>query len=180
MASCSSNQNPRSPPNTNMTMVSWSIMYCICLLWNKTIWLISKLVSKLAIADWSKEFGFFPHYFGEVFAHFWIGIFGPKVGLEKALMIRYSPVLKKGGYIGFGFSVILFLWQIPSFIYLSIIILFPLNILRKNWDFHQISYMHSYWQELAWDCYTSFFTYLYQSYGPRFTPKFRFRSISWE
>ena len=40
--------------------------------------------------------------------------------------------------------------------------------------------MHLYWQELAWDCYTLFFTHLYQSYGPWFMPKFRFRSISWE
>ena len=40
--------------------------------------------------------------------------------------------------------------------------------------------MHSYWQDLAWDCYISFFAHLYQSYGPWFTPKSRFRSISWE
>ena len=40
--------------------------------------------------------------------------------------------------------------------------------------------MHSYWQDLAWDCYTSFFAHLYQSYGPWFMPKFRFPSISWE
>ena len=24
-------------------------------------------------------------------------------------------------------------------------------------EFHQILYMHSSWQDLAWDCYTSFF-----------------------
>ena len=33
-------------------------------------------------------------------------------------------------------------------------------------EFHEILYMHSYWQDLAWDCYTSFFSNLYQSYGP--------------
>ena len=27
--------------------------------------------------------------------------------------------------------------------------------------FHQILYMHSYWQDLAWDCYTSFFADMY-------------------
>ena len=32
--------------------------------------------------------------------------------------------------------------------------------------FHQILYMHSSWQDLVWDCYTSFFTHLNQSYGP--------------
>ena len=46
--------------------------------------------------------------------------------------------------------------------------------------FHQILYMHLYWQDLAWDCYTSFFGNLYQSHGPLFMPKFCFRSISWE
>ena len=40
--------------------------------------------------------------------------------------------------------------------------------------------MHSYWKNLVWDRYTSFFAYFYQSYGPWFTPEFRFRSISWE
>ena len=49
-------------------------------------------------------------------------------------------------------------------------------------EFHQIlyMYMHSYWQDLAWDCYMSFFAHLYQSYGPWFTPKFRLPSISRE
>ena len=32
--------------------------------------------------------------------------------------------------------------------------------------YHQILYMHSYWQDLALDCYTLFFGNLYQSYGP--------------
>ena len=47
-------------------------------------------------------------------------------------------------------------------------------------DFNQVFNMHSYWQDLAWDCYTSFITHFYRSYGPLFTPKFRFGSISWE
>ena len=52
--------------------------------------------------------------------------------------------------------------------------------LENKWtEFHQNLYMHSYWQDLRWECYTSFFTHLYQSYGPWFTPKFCFRSISW-
>ena len=46
--------------------------------------------------------------------------------------------------------------------------------------FHQILYMHWYWQVLAWHCYVSFFQNLYQSYGPWFTTKFHFYSISWE
>ena len=45
-------------------------------------------------------------------------------------------------------------------------------------EFHQILYMHSSWQDLAWDCYSSFFANLYQSYGPLFTLKFCFRLIS--
>ena len=33
-------------------------------------------------------------------------------------------------------------------------------------EFHQILYMHSSWQDLAWDCYRPFFAHLYQRYGP--------------
>ena len=33
-------------------------------------------------------------------------------------------------------------------------------------EFHQILCLHLPWQDLAWDCYTSFFAHLYQSYGP--------------
>ena len=51
---------------------------------------------------------------------------------------------------------------------------------NKSVEFHQILYMHSSWQDLAWDCYTPFFPNLYQSYGPWFKLKFRFRSISWD
>ena len=47
-------------------------------------------------------------------------------------------------------------------------------------DFHQILYMHSSWQDLAWDSYILFFANLYQSYGSWFTLKFRFHLISWE
>ena len=95
---------------------------------------------------------------------------------------------------------------------------FPLNLENKWAAFHQILYMHSYWQDLCCDCNTSFFcTFvpelwpliyakisfplnilrtnsqnfmlgllhtifadLYHSYGPWFTPEFRFRSISWK
>ena len=46
-------------------------------------------------------------------------------------------------------------------------------------EFHQILHMPWYWQDLGWDCYKSFFTHLFQSYGPWFIPEFRFRSISW-
>ena len=51
---------------------------------------------------------------------------------------------------------------------------------KKCEEFHQILYMHSYWQDILWDYYTSFFAHLCQSYGPWFTPKFRFRPISSE
>ena len=59
-------------------------------------------------------------------------------------------------------------------------ILFPLSILRTKWKNSPNLYMHSYWQKLCWDCYTSFFAHLHQSYGPWFMPKFCFRAISWE
>ena len=36
-------------------------------------------------------------------------------------------------------------------------------------ELHQILYMHSSWQDLSWDCYTSFFGNLYQSY--KFVPE---------
>ena len=42
-----------------------------------------------------------------------------------------------------------------------------IQYLENKWtEFHQILYMHSYKQDLHWDCYTSFFEFLYQSYGP--------------
>ena len=37
---------------------------------------------------------------------------------------------------------------------------------NQSVEFHQILYMHSSWQDLAWDCYILFFANLYQSYGP--------------
>ena len=56
-----------------------------------------------------------------------------------------------------------------------------LQYLENKWtEFHQILYIQSYWQDLCWDCYATFFVHLYQSYGNWFTPKFRFRSISQE
>ena len=61
---------------------------------------------------------------------------------------------------------------------------FQFTFLLRSWEltdiFHQILYVHLYRQDLAWDCNTSFFGNLYKSYGPWFTPKFRFRSISRE
>ena len=76
-------------------------------------------------------------------------------------------------------------------IFLEIVIRVIALYLRQNFvsaqylenhlvEFHQILYMHSSWQDLAWDCYTPFFAHLYQSYDPLFMPKFRFRSICWE
>ena len=50
---------------------------------------------------------------------------------------------------------------------------------KKLTDFHQILYMHSYWQDLSWDCYTSFFTHLYQLW-PLIYARICFRSISCE
>ena len=41
---------------------------------------------------------------------------------------------------------------------------------KQNFTKIYIHCMHSYWQDLHWDCYTSFFAHLYQSYGPWFTP----------
>ena len=32
---------------------------------------------------------------------------------------------------------------------------------KKLTEFHQILFMHSYWQDQAWDCYTSFFAHFY-------------------
>ena len=43
----------------------------------------------------------------------------------------------------------------------------------KLTEFHQIIYMHSYWQDLACDCYTSFFAQLFHSYGPFMALDFR-------
>ena len=45
-------------------------------------------------------------------------------------------------------------------------------------EFYQILYLHSSWQDLAWDSYTLFLAFLYQSHGPLFKQKFHFRSIT--
>ena len=88
----------------------------------------------------------------------------------------YSSFLKKGwGYIGFGLCVIP---SVCSFVRHNFV---SAQYLENNFiEFEQILYMHFYWQDLAWDCYASFFLHLYRSYGPWSTPKFCFRSISWE
>ena len=44
----------------------------------------------------------------------------------------------------------------------------------------QILYAYHHWQDLAWDCYPSFFAKFWRSYSPWLTSEFRFRSISWE
>ena len=51
---------------------------------------------------------------------------------------------------------------------------------NKLTESDQILYAHHHWQDLAWDCYPSFFAKFWQSYGPWLTSEFRFRSISWE
>ena len=87
-----------------------------------------------------------------------------------------APLWKRwGGYIGFGLSVIPFV--LPSVRHYFVSAQYLKNELI---DFHQILYMHSSWQDPAWDCYMSFFAYFFQSYGPWFTPKFHLRSIAWE
>ena len=85
----------------------------------------------------------------------------------------YASILARSSLRLFHIIFHKFLPELWPLIYAKI--LFPLYIL-----FHQILYMHSYWQDLAWDCYTFFFGNLYQSYGPLFMPKFCFPSISWE
>ena len=47
-------------------------------------------------------------------------------------------------------------------------------------EFNEILYVHLYWHVLAWDFYATFFGYLCWSYGPWFTPKFHFCSLSWQ
>ena len=57
-----------------------------------------------------------------------------------------------------------FVPELWTLIYVKIT--FPLNILRAIDRFHTIFiYMHLYWQGIALDYYTSFFSYLYHSYG---------------
>ena len=81
----------------------------------------------------------------------------------------YSPVWKKGG----GLYRI---WVVYHSIGLSFrhIFVSAQYLENKFWYIFTIFYMHSYWQDLAWDCYTSFFAYLYQSFDPWFTPKLEF------
>ena len=73
-------------------------------------------------------------------------------------------------------------WVVCPSVCPSVIIFFvSAQYLQNSFiEFIQILYVHWYWHDLAWDCYTSFFPSLYQSYSPLFTPKFCFRSISWE
>ena len=95
------------------------------------------------------------------------------------LIYNFLITKVRGVLITLGLSHIIFSIFVPELwplIYSKIS--FPFNILRTNGqNFTKILYMHSY---LRWDCYASVFAHLYQSYGPWFTPKFRFCSISWE
>ena len=52
----------------------------------------------------------------------------------------------------------------------------PQYLENQSVEFHQILYLHSSWQDVAWDCYITFFAILYKSHGPLFRPKFHFRS----
>ena len=45
-------------------------------------------------------------------------------------------------------------------------ILFPFNILRQMDTISQNFIYAFILQDLHWDCYTSFFAHIYQSYGP--------------
>ena len=54
------------------------------------------------------------------------------------------------------------------------------NLQNLTHDHFILNSNHSYWQDLALNWYTSFFAHLLQSHGPRFMPKFCFRSISWK
>ena len=65
------------------------------------------------------------------------------------IIVHNSPTLKKMGLYWVGLSVI------PS-VQLSLSAQYLENRLT---EFHQILYIQSYWQDLAWDCYTSFLTY---------------------
>ena len=99
---------------------------------------------------------------------------------SKCPHVFISPLWKSESYIGFALKKWGLYWMLVvchSVHHNSV----PLNILRTKWqNFTNFLYMHSYWQDLAWDFYMSFFALLYQSHDPWFTSKFLFRSISWE
>ena len=88
------------------------------------------------------------HYFMCVFTLYELLIFS-----QSSDGLYYSPALKKGGYTGFGLSVI------PSFRQ-SVIILFPFDIFRTkdrispNFAYASIS------TKSSWKCNTSFFAHL--------------------
>ena len=63
-----------------------------------------------------------------------------------------APLWKRGGYIGFGLSVIP---SVRSFVRHNFFV--PAQYLQNSFiEFIQILYVHWYWHALAWDCYTSF------------------------
>ena len=97
--------------------------------------------------------------------------------LRRLLIAFYSPALKKGGLYRF--------WVVCHFLCLFVPPSVHHNLVSSQ--YHTLrtrriypNYVPWYWHDLDWDCYMSFFPNLYQSYGPWLTPKFRFRSISWE
>ena len=90
-------------------------------------------------------------------------------------VLKMSSLWKSGGYIRFGLSVILSVHLSVRHNFVSA------KYLENSFiEFIQILYVHWYWHDQAWDCYLPFFPNLYQSNGPWFMPKFRFRSTSWE
>ena len=69
--------------------------------------------------------------------------------------IIIAPLWKSGGYIGYSVR--------PSDRHNFV----SAQCFEKNFkESNQILYVHLNWYDLPWDCYTSFFEHLYQSYGP--------------
>ena len=96
--------------------------------------------------------------------------------LTLCMLGNYSPTLKKWGLYWIWVvchSVIrsFFNTIIPSFRHNFFV---SAQYLENSFiEYKEILYVHLYWHDLAWDCYTTFLGYW-------FMPKFCFRSISWE
>ena len=85
--------------------------------------------------------------------------------------IFIAPLWKRGGGAILDYGCLAFCPSVRSSVCPTYFV--SAQYLEKYFiEFNQILYVHLYWHDLSWDCYTSFFEHLYQSCGPWFTPKF--------
>ena len=106
-----------------------------------------------------------------VFSHIWTRVW---LLYFLTILTFYSPSLKKGGGAKLDLGCLSF-HNSASHIYFASAQYFANTFM----EFINISYVHFYEHDLAWDCNATF-SDIFTRVCLNYTPKFCFRSISWE